>query len=196
MYSLPKNFTTRLFGKEMLKDFNDAYDEGEVEDIYKHNYSEVSKSKIKTIKRKLPSSRAKTDGILEFSYNGKKAVFYGLQEVKYKKAGTDWQIKQQLIQALMYNWMFEQSNSQYKFDVFILNSESYFAYIYDDELVDVKRILWSIFPLIAESPSVAYKNELVKKAIKGLDIPFRKDKITSEYAFHEVIRDIYKRCIR
>ena len=194
MERLPANFTNELYGNVMLKDFESAIAEPEIEDMYKSDYMYVSKMQIRTIKRYIPGSKCATDGVLEFSYRDK--CFYGIQETKFKKPMTDWQLKQQLIQALMYAWMFEQAGSNYKFDVYILNSETDFVYVYNDELEHIKELLWYIFPKIKETPSNAAQNILIKTAVRKLSIPFKRDKITPTYPFHNAIRSIYKRCIK
>jgi len=191
MQRLPVNFTKELWGRQMLPDFRTATAEPEIEDIYKHNYT--SSFNMKTIKRSIPSSRCATDGIIEFTYGHR--TFMGIQEVKFKKAYTDWQLKQQLIQALMYEWMFEQKDVFYNISVFILNSDSYFAYVYNDEIQKLKKDLWAIFPEIKESPCLAYSNKLVQSVIRKKVIPINKSKLTDNYSMHGTIREIYKHCL-
>jgi hypothetical protein len=96
----------------------------------------------------------------------------------------------------MYDWMFEQVGRFYDFQVYIICDENHFIYIDRKDLEHVKELLWYIFPKIKETPSDAFSNLLVKQAIKKLDIPFKKDKITPTYSFHDIIRDIYKRTIK
>jgi hypothetical protein len=193
MKRLPSDFTKELWGKQMLEDFRPASAEPEIEDIYKHNYMVVSNMRMKTLKKTIPFSKCATDGLIEFSYGGK--TFMGIQEVKFKKAYTDWQLKQQLVQALMYEWMFEQAEVEYKLSVFILNSESYFAYVYNDEIQQLKKTLWSIFPEITETPCKAYKNKLIQDVIRKKVIPINKSQITDNYSMHGTIRDICKHCL-
>lgn len=194
MERLPANFTEELFGCEMLPRLNRANCEEEVEDSYKHFYSKVSKCNIVTIKVKVPGGRCKTDGVLELNYNDKYG--YAIMETKFNKSLTDWEIKKALIQILMYDWKFEQVKKIYDFQVYIICDESHFIYIDRKDLESVKEVLWYIFPKITETPSKAFSNLLVKTAIKDLYIPFKVDKITSTYSFHNVVRDIYKRTIK
>lgn len=193
MQRLPINFTKNVFGKDMLKDLRPASAEFEVEDVYKHSFMLTSNMNMKTIKKRLPGSKCATDGLIEFCYGHR--TFMGIQEVKYKKAFTDWQLKQQLIQALMYEWMFETAGTVYDMKVYILNSNTYFAYVYADEILAIKKELWKIFPTITESPCVAFSNKNVQAVIRKKLITINKSKITDEYALHTTIREIYKHCL-
>ena len=194
MERLPRDFTQDLYGKTMLIDFKSAYKEFEIEDFYKNYYSYTSIFKIRTIKRGFSDSDCATDGLLEFNYRGE--WFYGLQETKFKKAFTDLQLKYQLVQSLMYEWMFDMRKEGYNIKVHILNSEKYFAYIYEDEIVELKRKLWNIFPVVPETPSGVYSNPLVNKLLKETTISFHRENLTDKFELHKVIRNIFKHCLK
>lgn len=177
-------------GKNLKNWLSSAESEAEVEDIYKDAYKDIAGSNIHTIKKKIPNSRAHTDGLMECKLDD--STFYGIQEVKHKKSMTDWQIKQQLIQALMYDWMLQTQGGHPEAKFYIMNSEKMFAYIFSKDIEDIKAKLWEIFPTISESPCVAYKNPKVQAAIRYASINYRKDAISDQFELDEKIKEIYK----
>lgn len=166
-----------------------AESEAEVEDIYKDAYKDVAGNNIHTIKKRIPNSRAHTDGLMECKSEDE--VFYGIQEVKHKKSTTDWQIKQQLIQALMYDWMLQTKGGHSEAKFYIMNSEKMFAYVFSKDIEDIKAKLWEIFPTIEESPCVAYKNPKVQAVVRYASINYRKDFISDHFELDEKIKEIY-----
>ena len=167
-----------------------AESEAEVEDIYKDAYKDVVGNHIHTIKKKIPNSRAHTDGLMECkSENG---TFYGIQEVKHKKSTTDWQIKQQLIQALMYDWMLQTKGKHEEAKFYIMNSEKMFVYVFSKDIKELKAKLWEVFPTIEESPCVAYKNPKIQAIVRYASINYRKYIISDRFELDEEIKEIYK----
>lgn len=193
MQRLPQDFTQDLYGDKMLREFSIAAREEEIEDYYKDYFNYSSIFKIRTIKRCYKDSRAKTDGLMECTY--KNQTFYGIQETKFRKAFTDLQLKYQLVQALMYEWMFEMRKFDYNVKFYSLDSEKYFSYVYSDEISELKRKLWNIFPIAPECPSSIYKNPLVNDLLKKTEVSFHKELITDKFKLHEVVRSIFKHCL-
>lgn len=193
MANVAVDYFKPFLGKQMLEDFSTAIDEPEIEDLYKDIISHLSDPSIRIVKRGFVKTKEKTDGLIEFRYkNGK--LFYALQEVKYKKAYTDLQLKYQLLQALVYNYRFSQE-TPYDFRVYILNSEKYFAYVFADEIEEIIKDLSKLFPKMKECASKAYENKLVNAYLKNCNITFHKDLITDEYQLHNTLRTIYKHCL-
>lgn len=68
MIRIASDFFIPVFGSELIKDFETATAEPEIEDIYKFTYAKVSKCNIRTYKRYAPFSKASTDGLMECEY--------------------------------------------------------------------------------------------------------------------------------
>ena len=75
------------------------------------------------------------------------------------------------------------------------NIGKYFSYVYSDEISELKRKLWNIFPIAPECPSSIYKNPLVNDLLKRTEISFHKELITDKFKLHEVVRSIFKHCL-
>lgn len=180
----------KVQGKDLQNWLTSAESEAEVEDIYKDAYKDIAGSNIHTIKKRIPNSRAHTDGLMECKSDNE--TFYGIQEVKHKKSTTDWQIKQQLIQALMYDWMLQTRGGHPEAKFYIMNSEKMFAYVFSKDIEDIKAELWKIFPTIEESPCVAYKNPKVQAVVRYASISYHKDAISDQFELDAKIEDIYK----
>ena len=193
MQRLPADFTQDLYGSKMLKEFGNTVKEAEVESYYGDYYTYTSIFKIRTIKKCFEDNDCKTDGLLEFNYRG--MTFYGIQETKFRTAFTELQLKKQLVQSLMYEWMMEMRHFDYNMQIHILNSEKYFSYVYTDEIKEFRRKLWNIYPIIKETPCVAYKNPLVRNVMDETHINFHKELITDKFKLHEVVRNIFKHCL-
>ena len=198
MQRLPKDFSQDLYGNKMLLDFSTTVAEEEVESYYQHYYEYTSIFKMTTIKKCLKKdskgSGGKTDGLIECNYKGK--FFYGIQETKYKLPDTELQLKKQLVQPMMYDWIFERKGFYYDTQFYMLTSEKYVSVIYSEEIEEFKRKLWNVYPVITESPCNAYKNPLVRKIMDETNIDFRKQLITDKFKLHEVVRDIFKHCLK
>ena len=166
-----------------------AESEAEVEDIYKDAYKDIIGNNIRTIKKKIPNSRAHTDGLMECKLDG--STFYGIQEVKHKKNTTDWQIKQQLIQALMYDWLLQTRGNHPEAKFYIMNSEKMFAYVFSKDIEEIKAKLWEVFPTIKESPCNAYKNPKVQAIIRYAKISYRKELISDKFELDTKLKHIY-----
>lgn len=179
----------KVQGKNLQNWLASAESEAEVEDIYKDAYKDVAGNNVHTIKKKIPNSRAHTDGLMECKLNGN--TFYGIQEVKHKKSTTDWQIKQQLIQALMYDWLLQTRGNHPEAKFYIMNSEKMFTYVFSKDIEDIKAQLWEIFPTISESPCVAYKNPKVQAVVRNATISYQKTLISDQFELDEKIKDIY-----
>lgn len=53
MIRIASDFFTPVFGSELIKDFETATAEPEIEDIYKFTYAKVSKCNIRTYKNRV-----------------------------------------------------------------------------------------------------------------------------------------------
>lgn len=195
MKRIASDFFVPVFGSELIEEFKTANAEPEIEDIYKFSYAKVSKCNIRTYKRYAPFSRASTDGLMECEYDGKR-WFHGIQEVKFRKNSTDWQIKQQFIQAAMYAWMFNKHNYAYNFKVFIMNSENFIAYIFVDEIEPLLASMYTTFENVSYSPCNAYKDQNIQLLVRHTEIPYKKFYVEDNTKLHEIWKDIYKHCIQ
>lgn len=194
MIRIASDFFIPVFGSELIKDFETATAEPEIEDIYKFTYAKVSKCNIRTYKRYAPFSKASTDGLMECEYTGKR-TFHGIQEVKFRKSSTDWQIKQQFIQAVMYAWMFDTNKAGYNFQVFIMNSENFIVYVFVDQIRPLLDEMYKAFPNVSYSPCNAYKDHTIQQIVRYTDIPYNKYDVEDKTKLHEIWKDIYKHCI-
>lgn len=194
MKRIPSNFFVPVFGSELLKEFETVSAEPEVEDIYKFSYAKVSNCKIKTFKRYIPKSKAATDGLMECEYDGSR-LFHAIQEVKFKKSSTDWQVKQQFIQAAMYAWLFKTNGCDYNFKVFVMNSENFIAYVFVDQIQELLDSMFLAFENVSYSPCNAYKDKTLQQIVRYADIPYSKHYVEDDMKLHEIWKDIYKHCV-
>ena len=108
--SFPKTFI--LFTYSVVKPecpTNDLPSENLKRTLYETSRSFSIKAFL--IKKDSKGSGGKTDGLIECNYKGK--FFYGIQETKYKLPDTELQLKKQLVQPMMYDWIFERKGFYY-----------------------------------------------------------------------------------
>ena len=95
----------------------------------------------------------------------------------------------------MYSWYFETSKLDDKFDVYIANSEKMLAYVFSDQIEDIKRQLYEVFPNVKYTPCLAYKDLEVQRIVRDANFPYTKVTIEDDFKLHEIWKIIYKHCL-
>lgn len=194
MKRFPSNFPLKVVDGLYLKNkFDQCTCEEEIEDEYKDAYKTVTPS-IRTIKRRMPNSRAICDGVMEWNitYKGKMHTFYTLQEVKYKRSKS---LLDQLAQALHYVYLLQKENSYYNIKAVILNSEEYFKVIYIDDIQAKLPGLYNLFSQTKLSPSAVYSDVKSYMALFENDVKNTAEVTKSTFRLNNFIKSIYKKCV-
>lgn len=95
----------------------------------------------------------------------------------------------------MYAWMFDTNKVGYNFQVFIMNSENFIAYVFVDQIRPLLDEMYKAFPNVPYSPCNAYKDYTIQQIVRYTDIPYKKYDVEDKTKLHEIWKDIYKHCI-
>lgn len=83
----------------------------------------------------------------------------------------------------------------YNFQVFIMNSENFIAYVFVDQIRPLLDEMYKAFPNVPYSPCNAYKDYTIQQIVRYTDIPYKKYDVEDKTKLHEIWKDIYKHYI-
>lgn len=157
-----------------------------------------NKKKIKSF----TNSKAQTDGELLFTLTTSNMLheWRMIQETKYGKSAncTNEGLKNQLVQAIGYDYLnnknLEVGDLIRHYDCFILNSEKYFCYVLKKDIEELINDLYSLFDNYSGNPSSLYKDKDIMKLVYNTKVDFKIYKLTDDFNFTEVFKEIMKKC--
>lgn len=175
-------------GNILLNDFyynNKVAKESVIESTFNYWIQICTYSKVKSLK--IPCKRGITDGVFEFLGFRNKHIGWGVQEVKRKIKRGSAKYTHQFLQNVAYISQLDETS---KIDVIILNSESYFDYIFVNENKELLNTLYNQIKnlLLLESPCNIHK--CITYDMSRLKI--HRYNIDENFNLKDPLEDIYK----
>lgn len=168
--------------------------EREIQEIFKSAYRKASPLlyyNSYSIKRIDGKNTVRTDGIIE--YYSEEFHFKMLQEIKF----NDIPMREHLAQLLMYDWIESCKNPRSRFRCYFLINRRYFTYVYDHEILDLKKELILPFSKADRTPCDIHKSYNVMDTIYDTEkIPFHSIKIDKYFNLKEIMNTICKEVIK